>query len=76
MSLELRRASLFLLKIMEKKVKIIANRLHVRMEPERKALVTSDVSKDEVYTITEVKNGYGLLKSKSGWIELKWCKEI
>lgn len=61
---------------MEKKVKIIANRLHVRMEPERKALVTSDVSKDEVYTITEVKNGYGLLKSKSGWIELKWCKEI
>lgn len=62
--------------IMERKVKITIDRVHVRRGPNKEEQITSDVHKNDIFTIVDEKNGFGQLKSKSGWIELKWCEKI
>lgn len=55
-------------------VRITANVLNVRSGPGTKYKVTTSIKKNEVYTIVEEKNGWGLLKSKIGWVSLKYAK--
>lgn len=54
------------------KVKITATTLNVRKEPNVNSPIVTTVKKDEVYTITEEKNGWGKLKSGAGWISLSY----
>lgn len=52
----------------EFKVKITCNTLNVRSGASTKHKVITKVYKDDIYTIIEEKDGWGLLKSKVGWI--------
>lgn len=52
------------------KVKIIAKELNVRKSASFDSAVVTTVKKGEVYTIVEVKNGLGKLKSGAGWISM------
>lgn len=55
-------------------VRVTANVLNVRSGPGTNYKVTTSIKKNEVYTIVEEKNGWGLLKSKIGWVSLKYAK--
>lgn len=52
------------------KVKIICDSLNIRKVDSFDSAVVGTVSKGEVYTIVEVSNGLGLLKSGVGWISM------
>lgn len=56
--------------------KVTANRLNVRSGAGTSHKVVTTVKKNDVYTIVETKNGWGLLKSKVGWISLKYTKKL
>lgn len=64
------------------KVKIIVDELNVRKGNSTKYEVVTVVKKNEVYTIVETKDGWGLLKSyakdKNGWINIneRYIKKI
>ena len=51
-------------------VRITVSSLNVRKEPNVNSPIKTTVKKYEVYTIIQEKNGWGLLKSKVGWINL------
>ena len=51
-------------------IRVTTSSLNVRQEPNANATVKTTIRKHEVYTIIEEKNGWGLLKSKVGWINL------
>lgn len=51
-------------------VRIVTSSLNVRKEPNATSTIKTTVKKYEVYTIIQEKNGWGLLKSKIGWINL------
>lgn len=53
-------------------VKINTDTLNVRSGPGTSYGVVTQVKRDEVYTIIEEKNGWGLLKSGVGWISLSY----
>lgn len=53
-------------------VKVTADVLNVRKGSSKDYGVVTTVKKDQVYTIVEEKNGWGKLKSGSGWICLKY----
>jgi hypothetical protein len=57
-------------------VKITANSLNVRENAGMEYKIRTRVRKNEVYTITEEKNGFGKLKSGAGWILLEFTKKI
>lgn len=63
-------------------VKIMVDSLNVRNKPSVNGDIVTSVKKNEVFTITEVKNGWGLLKSyvqkKNGWINIsdKYVKRV
>lgn len=57
-------------------VKVCANVLNVRSQPDMSAAVTALVKKDDVYTIVEEKGEWGKLKSGVGWINLSYVKKI
>lgn len=61
---------------MNYKIKITMDRMKVRMGPSKDMPVNSEVNKGDEFTIVDEKNGFGQLKSKAGWIELKWCEKI
>lgn len=61
---------------MERKIRINTEKVHVRMGPAKEYPVNGDVYRNDIFTIVEEKNGYGLLKSMAGWIELKWCEKV
>lgn len=61
---------------MDKKIRINIDKLPVRMGPSRKYDQNSEVQRGMIFTIIDEKDGYGLLKSRSGWVELKWCEVI
>lgn len=44
--------------------------LNVRQEPNTSSQINGQVFKDQVFTIVEVKNNWGKLKSGAGWISL------
>lgn len=50
--------------------------LNVRQEPNANAKITGKLAYNDpnTYTIVEVRNGWGLLKSKLGWINLNYTK--
>lgn len=54
------------------KVKITASVLNVRSGVGTKYPVVTTVKKNEVYTIVEVQNNWGKLKSGAGWISLEY----
>lgn len=58
------------------KVKITADVLNVRNGAGTNYKVVTTVKKNQVYTIIEEKNGWGLLKSKVGWISLKYTTKV
>jgi N-acetylmuramoyl-L-alanine amidase len=55
-------------------VRITANSLNVRKVPN--GTVVTSVKKGQVYTITEVRNGWGKLKSGIGWISLNYTQRV
>lgn len=58
------------------KVKITASTLNIRKSYTTLSKVVGTVSKNEVYTIIEEKNGWGKLKSGAGWIKLSYTKKV
>ena len=57
------------------RVRITADSLNVRQQPNANAKVTTTVKKDNVFTIVEEKDGWGKLKSGAGWINLSYTKK-
>ncbi len=53
-------------------VKITADSLNVRDGAGADYPINTSVAKNGVYTVVEVRNGWGLLKSGSGWINLAY----
>lgn len=58
------------------KAKITASTLNVRIGPGTVYAIVTTVKKDDVYTIVEVKNNWGKLKSGAGWISLEYTKKL
>ncbi len=58
--------------------RITVDSLNVRKGPSTSYAIVTTVKKGEAYTITEVKNGWGKLKSGAGWINIstKYCQKI
>lgn len=52
--------------------------LNIRKEPNANAIKTGALAYNDpnTYTIVEVKNGWGKLKSKIGWINLNYTKKV
>lgn len=57
-------------------VKVTASALNVRSGAGTNYKIKTVVKRNEVYTIVEVKNGWGKLKSGAGWICLKYTTKI
>lgn len=57
-------------------VRVTADLLNVRKGPGTNYAVVTTVKKDDVFTIIEIQNGWGKLKSGSGWISLKYTKKV
>lgn len=57
-------------------VQITASILNVRAGAGANYKVTTQVKKNQKYTIVEEKNGWGRLKSGAGWISLKYTKKV
>ena len=72
---ELGQANLQAIKPESFKVKITADVLNVRTGPSTKYTITTTVKKNEVYTIVDVINGWGRLKSGAGYINLGYTKK-
>lgn len=60
------KASSFLIKVIYGG----ADGLNIRQEPNTKSKINGQIFKDQVFTIVEVKNNWGKLKSGAGWISL------
>lgn len=58
------------------RVRILADSLNVRQQPNASATITTTVAKGGVFTIVEEKNGWGLLKSHAGWINLSYTEKL
>ena len=58
------------------RVRITADSLNVRKEPNATAKVSTTVKKGNVFTIVEEKNGWGKLKSGAGWINLSYTTKL
>ena len=58
--------------------RITVDSLNVRKGPGTNYDVVTTVKQGQAYTITEVKNGWGKLKSGAGWINIstKYCQKI
>jgi hypothetical protein len=60
----------------EYKVKIIADSLNIRSGAGVVYKIVGCITDKGIYTIIEEKDGWGLLKSKAGWISLKYTKKV
>lgn len=58
------------------KVKITANSLNVRLQPDINSSINTQVKKGSVFTIIEEREGWGKLKSGAGWINLSYTERI
>ena len=63
-------------KVVSYRVRITADSLNVRKEPNATAKVATTVKKGNVFTIVEEKNGWGKLKSGAGWINLAYTTKL
>lgn len=59
-------------KIVKYLVKVTANALNIRSGPGANNAITGQISDKGIYTIIRESNGWGLLKSKAGWIDLEY----
>ena len=57
-------------------VKVVLATINVKAEPDKNSKTTTIIHKNGVYTIIEEKNGFGLLKSGAGWIDLGGTKKV
>lgn len=57
-------------------VKVVFGSINIKEKPDKDSKTTTTVYKNGVYTIVEEKNGYGLLKSGAGWIDLGGTKKV
>lgn len=57
-------------------VKVTCNCLNIRKEASAKSKKVGEITDHGVYTIVEVSNGWGKLKSGAGWICLKYTKGV
>lgn len=57
-------------------VKVTAKELNIRSGPSTSYKVVGSIKDQGAYTIIEESNGWGKLKSKLGWISLKYTKKI
>ena len=60
----------------EFKVRVTADELNYRAEPNANAKCNGQIYKGQVFTITETQNGWGHLKSGAGWINLKYTEVL
>ena len=58
------------------KVLIKKREQKMRMGPSKEYPENGFVTAGSVFTIIEQKNGYGLLLSRAGWIELKYVEVL
>ncbi|MPM43221.1 hypothetical protein SDC9_89894 [bioreactor metagenome] len=58
------------------KVQIVNNAIYVLDGPSPDNNIVQTIYKGEVYTIVEVRNNYGRLKSGAGWINLKYTSRL
>ena len=58
------------------RVRILADSLNVRQQPNASATITTTVAKGGVFTIVEEKDGWGKLKSGAGWINLSYTEKL
>ena len=58
------------------RVRILADSLNVRQQPNASATITTSVAKGGVFTIVEEKDGWGKLKSGAGWINLSYTEKL
>lgn len=58
------------------KVRVTANSLNIRKGPGTNYATNGSITNKGTYTITEEKNGWGKLKSGSGWISLKYTEKV
>ena len=58
------------------KVVVTANVLNVREKPTINSKIVTKVYKNQVYTIIDKSNNFGLLKSKVGWISLNYVRPL
>lgn len=63
-------------KVNDYRVKVTANTLNVRKGPGTNYEITTQVKKDQVYTIVETQGTWGKLKSGAGWIHLGYADKI
>ena len=57
-------------------VKVTADILNVRIGPGVGFKITTQVKKNEVYTIVQEQNGWGKLRSGAGWIKLGYTERV
>ena len=57
-------------------VRVTVDSLNVRKSPSTSSAIVTTVKKGGVYTIVEVSNGWGKLKSNIGWISLDCTEKI
>lgn len=57
-------------------VRIVNNAIYVLYGPSPNNNIVQTIYKGEVYTIVEIKNGYGKLKSGAGWINLSYTEKV
>jgi uncharacterized protein YgiM (DUF1202 family) len=58
------------------RVRILADSLNVRQQPNASATITTTVAKGGVFTIVEEKGGWGKLLSGAGWINLNYTEKL
>lgn len=58
------------------KVKVTAKSLNIRDGAGTKYKIVGKITDQGIYTITDIQNGWGKLKSGAGWISLKYTKEV
>ena len=57
-------------------VRVTADSLNVRSGPGTSYSISGSVKKGDAYTVTEIRDGFGKLKSGAGWIALKHTERV
>lgn len=57
-------------------VKVTADALNIRSGPGTSYKIVGTIRNKGTFTIIQEKNGWGLLRSKAGWISLKYTKKV
>jgi uncharacterized protein YgiM (DUF1202 family) len=57
-------------------IKVAVDGLNVRSGPGTGYRINTQITKNQVYTIVDEKNGWGKLKSGAGWIALQYVRKI